>query len=184
VPSDCQLPIVNLRLEGLRVSRMIRLTMTDSHDFPSENEQIRNLVVLREFTDLPEAAVAKSVLESASIKCIMGDHRTIMALVGAASPIGGFVLCVSREDASIAAEILGQEIPENFNVEGVGQFHQPRCPNCQSLDISLRDWDKRLARFVLGVPGPTGRRGRIWFCHSRNHEWPDSNDFPEVKPDP
>jgi hypothetical protein len=165
---------------------MIHLAMTDSHDFPTENEEMSNLVVLREFTDLPEAAIAKSVLESAGIKCIMGDYKTIMALGGASNVFGGFKVCVRREDAVIAAEMLGQEIPESFEVEGVGQFKQPRCPNCHSLDISLRDWDKRLVRFVLGVPGPTGRRGRIWLCHSCNHEWPDSDDFSEqdVPPEP
>jgi hypothetical protein len=95
-------------------------------------------------------------------------------------------VCVGREDAGMAAKILGQEIPESFDVEGVGQFKQPRCPNCQSLDISLRDWDRRFVRFVVGVPGLTGRSGRIWLCHSCNHEWPDSDDFSEqdVRPEP
>jgi hypothetical protein len=158
---------------------MIHLAMTDSHEFPAENEEIGNLVVLREFTDFPEAAIAKSLLESAGIKCVMGDHRTIMALGGLSNAFRGFKVCVRREDAGIAAEVLGQKIPESFDVEGIGQFKQPRCPNCQSLDISLRDWDKRSVRFVLGVPGPTGRKGRIWLCQSCSHEWPDTDEFSE-----
>jgi hypothetical protein len=153
---------------------MIDVTMTDSNERPPKSEEIGNLVVLQRFRELAEAELAKSVLESTGIKCVL---RTVELLGGSSNALGGIKVCVGREDAGIAAKILGQEIPESFDVEGVGQFKQPRCPNCQSLDISLRDWDRRFVRFVVGVPGPTRRSGRIWLCHSCNHEWPDSDDF-------
>jgi hypothetical protein len=158
---------------------MIHLVMANLNDLPPGNEEIGNLTVLREYTDLAEAAIARSVLESAGIRCVLGGDKNFMALGRAASAFGGFKLCVSPQDAAMAAEILDQEIQESFDVVGVGQYKQPRCPKCQSLNISLRDWDKRSAGLLLGIPGPIGLSGRSWLCHSCEHEWPDSDDFPE-----
>jgi hypothetical protein len=150
--------------------------MTNSNERPSKHEESGNFVVLRWFADLAEAEIAKSVLESAGITCVL---QAVELLGGSSNALGGIKVCVDRDTADIAMNVLSQEIPDSFEVEGVGRFAQPRCPNCQSLNISLRDWDRRFIRFVVAVPGPAERRGRIWFCSSCSHEWPDSDEFSE-----
>ena len=149
----------------------------DLNELRPQHEQTSRLVVLRRFTDLSEAELAKSILESTGIKCSLRDHNTIGANWGWSNALGGVKLCVNTEDMDTAAQILGQEIPDKFDVEGIGQYTQPRCPNCQSLNIFLRD--KPYSGFVIGVPGAIERSGHAWLCHTCNHEWPESDDAPE-----
>jgi hypothetical protein len=58
--------------------------------------------------------------------------------------LGGIKLKVGAEDVAAASEILDQPIPEILDVEGAGGVEQPKCPRCQSLDVSYlvdrREW--------------------------------------------
>src|SRR5437773_1633896 len=51
--------------------------------------------------------------------------------------IGGIKLKVQPGDVDAANEILSQPMPEAIEVEGM-DYEQPKCPQCQSLDISYR----------------------------------------------
>jgi len=44
-----------------------------------------------------------------------------------------------------ARELLEQDTPEKFQVDGVGEYQQPRCPQCQSLDVAFNELNKRIA---------------------------------------
>jgi hypothetical protein len=86
---------------------------------------------------------------------------------------GGVKLQVGPEDAEAANEILNQPIPEGFDAAGTGEYRQPRCPDCQSLDVSYQELNKPVAYFTayVGVPIPVYRRA--WRCHSCYAEWED-----------
>ena len=135
-----------------------------------------NLVTIGRFRDEPDAALAKNILESTGIECFLSDGITIGMNWGWSNALGGIKVRVRAEDAEVAAQLLGQEIPERFNVEGAGEFVQPRCPACQSINISLRDPDKPYFGFWLGVPIPLTHKGPIWRCDSCGHEWSDAGD--------
>jgi hypothetical protein len=65
--------------------------------------------------------------------------------------------------------LLKQDAPEDFDVPGVGEYKQPRCPSCGSPDISLYDLDKPYsslaAGLLLGVTVPVGhKKGQWWQC--------------------
>jgi hypothetical protein len=130
-----------------------------------------HLVALRQFRDLPEALLAKGFLESAGVESFLADETTIRMDWLWSNLLGGVKLCVSEEDAEAAAQILSQEIPEKFGIEGDGDFEQPRCPQCQSLDISFQDLDKSVAHssLLLGVPIPLSCRR--WTCQSCGYVW-------------
>jgi hypothetical protein len=151
---------------------------------PAENAETGNFVILRRCRDLPEAELAKSYLGSAGIKCFLQDHNTIGVNWVWSYALGGIKVCVNSEDADAAAQLLGQEIPERFNVDGIGEYKQPRCPNCHSLDISLRDWDNPYAAFASSVPGQLTRSGHLWLCHSCSLEWhePDAVSGEDSQP--
>lgn len=139
----------------------------------------RHLVTLRQFRDLPEALLAKGFLESAGVECFLVDETTIRMDWLWSNLLGGVKLCVDEEAAEAAAQILKQEIPENFIVEGDGDFEQPRCPQCQSLDISFQDLDKSVAygSLFLGVPIPL--RCRRWTCESCGYVWAPNDESKE-----
>lgn len=132
----------------------------------------RNWVTLRHFRDMPDALLAQGFLESAGVESFLVDETTIRMDWLWSNALGGIKLCVKPEDAATAAQLLDQKIPEKFNVEGVGDYEQPRCPQCHSLDISYEDKDKRIAYaglLVVGFPIPV-QRGE-WECQSCGHAW-------------
>jgi hypothetical protein len=81
-------------------------------------------------------------------------------------------------DAESASSLLDQGVPERFDVEGVGEYQQPRCPLCQSLEISFRGLNKAVdyTSALLGGPWPLHRS--LWECDACGHQWPESTEKP------
>lgn len=136
----------------------------------------RKPVTLRQFRDFPDAQLAKSILDAASIPCFLADENTVRMDWFYSNAIGGIKLWVNEEDAEAAAALLDAEIPKEFTVEGVGEYEQPRCPKCQSLDISFADLDKppTYAGFFASLPIPC--KPSLWKCNSCGNEWQDPGD--------
>ena len=123
-------------LQAEAARRGLKLTIA-----PPRGEDVfefNETVTLRQFRDLPEALLAKGSLESAGIQAYLVDDNMIRMDWFISNLLGGIKLKVRAEDAEAASEILNQPIPETLEVEGVGNFEQPKCPRCQSLDVSLR----------------------------------------------
>jgi hypothetical protein len=140
-----------------------------------EDEQ-KQFVLLRQFRDLPEALVAKSILDSTGIECLLGDENIVRMDWFWSNLVGGVKLWVRRQDSDQAENVIEQNSAEEFNVEGVGKYKQPRCPICKSFDISFEQLNKPVA-FIsasVGLPIPLKRQG--WKCHSCGHSWPKFDD--------
>jgi len=139
---------------------------------PTPEHQSSNLITVRQFRDLPEALLAKGFLESAGVESFLIDATTIRMDWMWSNLLGGVKLAMKPEDADTAAQILSQEIPEKFSVEEDEEFEQPRCPRCNSLDISFEELNKRVAymgMLLVGFPIPLHRRR--WKCQSCGHVW-------------
>jgi len=133
-------------------------------------------IMLRRYRDLPEAVIVKSILDAERIDCVLSDENLVRMDWFWSGLLGGVKLWVRQQDLEAAKELIDQNAPENFDVEGVGAFSQPHCPQCQSIDISFRELNKRVA-FVsayFGLPIPLKRRG--WKCHACGHSWPDPGE--------
>jgi hypothetical protein len=139
----------------------------------TERFEFRKPVTIRRFRDLPEALLAKGSLESAGLACALVDDNMVRLDWFISNLLGGVKLQVNPEDAAEANEILNQPIPEDFEVDGSGQYRQPRCPNCQSLDVSFEELNKPIAyaSAYLGLPLPVHRTA--WKCHGCGREWND-----------
>jgi hypothetical protein len=142
----------------------------------------RQFIELRQIRDLSEALLVKSILDSAGIDCFLGDENMVRMDWFWSNLLGGVKLWVRQEDAETAADMLDQNTLAGFDVEGVGEYKQPRCPNCQSFDISFEGLNRRAAytSAFLGVPFPF--KGHGWKCHSCGHEWPGPDDIPKQNP--
>jgi hypothetical protein len=105
--------------------------------------EFNQAVTLRQFRDLPEALLAKGSLESAGIEAYLVDDNMIRMDWFISNLLGGIKLKVRPEDAEAASEILSQPIPEMLDVEGIGSFEQPKCPQCQSLDVTNVEYMRR-----------------------------------------
>jgi len=138
--------------------------------------EFNETVTVRKFRDLPEALLAKGSLESAGIQAYLIDENMIRLNWFRSNFFGGIKLKVHVEDAEAASEILNQPIPETIDIEGLGTFEQPKCPQCQSLDISHEELNKILSygAAYAGVPVPVYKKG--WTCHACGNRWEEQSD--------
>jgi hypothetical protein len=78
--------------------------------------EMRDLLTIRQFRDLPEALLAKSVLDSAGIECFLGDDNLIRMDWLWSNLLGGIKLRVRQEDAIVASRLLdGREAEGDSN---------------------------------------------------------------------
>lgn len=135
-----------------------------------------DLVVLKQFRDLPEALLAKGSLASAGIESFLADDNMVRMDWFISNLVGGIKLSVRPQDADTALEMLEQPIPADLEVEGEGAYRQPACPHCESLDISFEALHKPASYTAawVGIPIPFPRRR--WKCQSCGHKWRDAED--------
>ena len=145
----------------------------DATSAPRQEMEVRELVTIRQFRDLPEALLAKGSLESAGIECFLADENLVRLDWFISNFIGGIKLNVRAADVDNARMILDEPILEGLYVQGVGLYEQPRCPNCQSLDVNFQELDRPIAYMsaFLRVPMPVQRPA--WRCHECDAEWAD-----------
>ena len=141
----------------------------------SEDE---HFVLLRRFRDSPEAFLFQSILDSADIECFLADENTIRMDWFWSNLLGGLKLFVRAADVDTASDLLTQPVLERFDVEGIGDYQQPRCVNCNSLEVSFNGLNKPVdyTRALLGGPRPLHRS--LWQCESCGQHWPESDEKP------
>ncbi len=165
-------PAAREALQAELVKRGIPLPPVAEGEWDSERP-----VVIGRFLNLHEALLAKGPLDSAGIATTLLDDNMVRIDWFISNLLGGVKLAVSPADADSAREILAQPIPEDFDVEGVGEYQQPRCPKCNSLDISYESLDKPVSygsTMLLGVPLPVA--ANRWRCHNCNARWEGKDD--------
>jgi hypothetical protein len=147
---------------------------------PAQDQlELRSLVTIRQFRDLPEALLARGSLESAGIQCFLGDENLVRLDWFISNFIGGIKLCVKVQDAENADKLLSEGILEGIYVQGIGLYEQPRCPKCKSLDVNFQELDRPIAYMsaFLRVPLPVQRKA--WHCQICDAEWEDDGTEPE-----
>jgi hypothetical protein len=150
-----------------------------SHATRSQPAASGTLVTLSTFRDMPAALLAKSILDSADIESFLGDENIVRQDWFWSNVVGGIKLWVRQEDARTAAEMLTQGVPEEFDVDGIGKYQQPRCPACASFDVSFEELNKRVAFTTAGLIGvPVALKRHGWRCHSCQHQWEASDATP------
>lgn len=130
-------------------------------------------VMIGRYRDLGDAMVAKSILDSAGVESFLADDNVVRLDWLYSNLVGGIKLLVRAENAETARNLLNQKVPEKFEVEGVGEYEQPKCPVCGSVDVGFDELDKRIAYtgFLLALPIPI--TSKEWECHSCRHKWKD-----------
>ena len=151
---------------------------TEARIAPPEPEELdpNRWVMLRRFRDLPEAMLAKGSLESAGIECHLADENMVRLDWFISNLIGNAKLIVKPEDVHDAEAVLSQPIPEEFEYEEGEQYEQPRCPKCNSVDITFETLNKPVAygSAWLGVPVPL--KSEKWICNDCGARWVEEPD--------
>lgn len=161
-------------LRSERDRRGLQFNIAEAGDGSGDAMDWEDLVVIKQFRDLPEALLAKGSLESAGIECFLVDDNMVRMDWFISNLLGGAKLCVRPEDADAAFDLLEQPIPADFDVEGVGNFEQPVCPQCGSVNVSYESLNKpaSYATAWAGIPIPVPRKR--WKCQNCGHTWKEA----------
>ena len=148
----------------------------DEGPVPREGIELRKLVTIRQFRDLPEALLAKGSLESSGIECFLADENLVRLDWFISNFIGGIKLNVRAADVENARNILDDGILEGLYVQGVGLYEQPRCPRCQSLDVNFQGLGRPIAYISAFLRVPLPVQKEAWHCQACNAEWAEDEN--------
>src|ERR1051326_4002721 len=84
---------------------------------PQAELDVRKLIPVRQFRDMPDALLAKGLLESAGIECYFGDDNIVRLDWFISNLVGGVKLLVKPEDAAFAHDILENPPSEPFMLD-------------------------------------------------------------------
>ena len=82
-------------------------------DYEDHAESHLPPVMVGRYRDLPQAAIAKGVLESAGIESFLADDNIVGIAWHYSNAVGGIKLFVRAEDAEAAQELLQQDVPNH-----------------------------------------------------------------------
>jgi len=133
-----------------------RLDIAVSTSADESGARTEELVTIRSFQELPEAMLAKGILDSAGIQCLVVDDN--MGRMLGSNAVGGFRMQVNRGDADAAVELLtkatsedSHEDPENPTEQNheTGTSSVPSSPVAEkSIDMALGQ-RQRLAGLLI-----------------------------------
>jgi hypothetical protein len=171
--------VIDAELRRRGVSDMISEEASESQEGIESESDPPRLVVLCRYRDLHEAMMAKGTLDSAGIPSFMADENMLGMNWMWSNAIGGIRLFVREENVSEAADLLDQPIPERLDVTDVGEYQQPSCPQCGSLEVSFAELHKPISytSLFIRIPFPVHRRG--WHCGACGHAWGETGENEE-----
>jgi Putative prokaryotic signal transducing protein len=160
---------------GLSLQPGPRLSSTPMSKAEVLRGQSQNLCVVRRFASFSEALIAKTCLDGSGIESVLADQNVLGANPFLSNALGGARLFVNEADLEQATKLLDEPIPEEFEIQGVGKYVQPRCPQCFSMDITFGELSNAAkVSLPLGLPLPLLRDK--WLCHNCGCRWTDSKE--------
>jgi len=146
-----------------------------------EKAEFRRLVTVRQYRDLTEALVGRSLLESAGIPAWIADEHLVRMVWFYSNLVGGMRLQVDECNEAAAREILEEAVPGTIAYGEEQVYQQPTCPKCGSVEITFGGGTERgrslVALYFLSIPVPP--RETAWHCEACGAKWVDSeNDEP------
>ena len=153
-------------------------------DFESQPEPEESITTLRRYRDQAEALLARSVLESAGIECLLLNENTIRNDWLWSNLLGGIRLQVAVSDLEAAEAVLSQPIPAHIALAGEADYEQPQCPHCGSLDVGFNNFDAKVRAtsiLLLGFPLPSPVQKDYWHCESCGTNWIDESEQTSIQ---
>jgi hypothetical protein len=143
-------------------------------------DDVTGPVTVARFRDIPEALVARAVLEGAGIRCFLRDENTVR--LRGLSRAAGAQLQVAAKDEAEAREVLSQPAPQQFATDSGEEFVQPVCPKCGSTDVMANDHERKVlaGSIPVSIPLPDrGASGAEWRCLQCDAMWVDDEELEE-----
>jgi hypothetical protein len=129
------------------------------------------LMIVQSYRDLPQALIAKGALDSAGIRNFLADETMVRMDWFLSNALGGVKLMVAHEDLDAAKEALSREWEAPIELADGEEVPQPRCPKCNSADVTFKGLNKRasIATLAIGLPVPISYAA--WHCNNCGCGW-------------
>jgi DNA-directed RNA polymerase subunit M/transcription elongation factor TFIIS len=161
-----------LRRRGLSIEIEDPAVAAAASTTTASPKRSRKLATLCRFRDMPEALLAKSVLESAGIECLLADANIIRTDWLWSNLVGGVKLRVLEEDLEEATRILDLDSPTEHSAMSAGEdFQPPSCPRCHSPEVSLGDLQDSKAEVNFSATARPAAGEPLWTCRSCGNQW-------------
>ncbi|HRC88145.1 MAG TPA: DUF2007 domain-containing protein [Thermoanaerobaculia bacterium] len=143
--------------------------MEEERPSPEPQWAFEERVVVATFNFPWEAEVVRARLEAEGLSPVLADDHLIALDWFVAQAVGGVKLLVHQSEAEQARALLAEtaELPEIGLATDDDPAQEPRCPRCQSTNLSYARWSRAgfvgtlLAfGFPLPIPHPRYRCGR------------------------
>lgn len=133
----------------------------------------RDLVTIAQYRDLPQAGLARSILESHGVTCFLGNEFTVGVNWLYSNALGGVKLQVIESDVARAKEILQetyQEVgtPAGGEVDGLAGG---TCPRCGEAEVETRNYTRKFAAISLLLTLPLFFFLKRYRCKKCGHAW-------------
>jgi hypothetical protein len=102
-------------------------------------------VLVQRHLYVSEALSSKSILESVGIECVLSDEHMIRMNWFWSNALGGVKVWARESDIDDVFDVLDQEMPQKFEVEGFGEYIHPRCPFCGAAEWSFSELRRRFS---------------------------------------
>lgn len=164
-----------LRDEMLKRDREVPPQLAALAASAKQQAELSEPEIVGRYRDITQAMVAKSILNSANMECFLADDNLVRMDWLYSNLVGGIKLVVRHEDVEAAKKLLSQVTPEKFDLSGIGEYEQPKCPKCGSMDITFDELDMRVVAggMLAGVPLKLTKNG--WSCHMCKHRWQEED---------
>jgi hypothetical protein len=151
------------------------------HETPPEKEpEYSKLVTIRKFRDVPDAYLAKGLLDSVGIESFLFDANIVSTDWLWSNAVGGVKLRVREEEAAEALEMLDAGQLEVEQTECAEDRAPERCPNCRSTDIAYQPLQKGLAYVSSWLGFPVTAKHLGWKCNFCGYVWRDSDKAEQI----
>lgn len=104
-------------LSALEVEFVKREMPFERQELTIADEADVKLIPIRRFRDLPQALVAKGVLDSAGVKCFLSDENTVRMDWMWSNALGGVRLWVREDDLPDAATLLSPQYADDADLK-------------------------------------------------------------------
>ena len=168
---DTLTDVARAALDAELSRRNIATAATPPSEAEPELPEYDRLIVVQSYRDLPQALIAKGALDSAGIRNFLADETMVRMDWFLSNALGGVKLMVAREDLEAAKEALSREWESPIELADGEEVPQPRCPKCNSPDVTFKGLNKRasIATLAIGVPVPINYAA--WHCNNCGCGW-------------
>lgn len=161
------------RLAASPAVRMLAWGLEHTATASREPEMPEPILPVETFWDATEAHLARGALEEAGIDSVVADDNAVAVMPLHVGAIGGVKLLVRESDLARARKVLdGLEGEEDESDLVEDESDLPRCPRCNSDDVTYERFSKRgffVGVLLLGFPFLVMKHK--WRCLTCEHEW-------------